>query len=96
MRIGRDGAEVIDRDDLDILLVSCAARRTSRPMRPKPLIATRIAIVCPFDSMFPLRLNASDRQRLDLGQAIMVDGGDGHLTKLKGAGSADNLLSENV
>jgi hypothetical protein len=42
MRIGCDGAEIVDPDDLDVLTaVSCTARRTSRPMRPKPLMATR-------------------------------------------------------
>jgi hypothetical protein len=46
--VGLDRAEIVDRDDLDVL----AARlddgaQTLRPMRPKPLMATRTAIFFP-------------------------------------------------
>src|SRR6516162_9108606 len=50
------------------LLVSCAARRTSRPMRPKPLIAIRIAMVRPFELVCLLSLDAPRPRRLDLYQ----------------------------
>ena len=45
MGVGLDRAEVVDADHLDILGPGSAmARSTLRPMRPNPLIATRIAI----------------------------------------------------
>jgi hypothetical protein len=40
--VGLDRAEIVDRHDLDVGAAdSTMARRTLRPMRPKPLIATR-------------------------------------------------------
>ena len=36
--------DVVDRDDLDVSADSCAARKTLRPMRPKPLMPTRTAM----------------------------------------------------
>ena len=42
VRVGLDRAEIVDGDDLDVLApASTMARRTLRPMRPKPLMATR-------------------------------------------------------
>ena len=45
IRIGCDRAEVVDHTISTFSQrVSCKARRTNRPMRPKPLMATRTPI----------------------------------------------------
>ena len=51
-------------------LVSCAARRAIRPVRPKPLIATRTAMVRSFNWNYHGRFDPPARQRIDLCQTI--------------------------
>src|SRR5208282_1309401 len=57
-------------------LVSCAARRTIRPVRPKPLMAIRTVMVRPFDSICRSTLNAPQRRYLDLNQSARAFTGD--------------------
>jgi len=52
------------------LLVSCAARRAIRPVRPKPLIATRTAMVLPPFGICRMRFDRAARRRIDLCQLI--------------------------
>ena len=49
VRVGLDGAEIVDarRSRVPGWRAPCAARKTSRPIRPKPLIATLIAMFMP-------------------------------------------------
>jgi hypothetical protein len=42
--------EVVDRDDLTSAPSACCARKKFRPMRPKPLMPTRTAIVSSLSS----------------------------------------------
>src|SRR5271163_4426999 len=51
-------------------LLSCAARRAIRPVRPKPLIATRTAMVCSFNWNYHGRFDPPARQRIDLCHTI--------------------------
>ncbi|WP_454621921.1 hypothetical protein [Bradyrhizobium cenepequi] len=51
MRIGCDGAKVIDRDDVNIVAPGLMRRAQDlRPMRPKPSMAIRTDMDRPFHS----------------------------------------------
>ena len=66
IRIGCDRAEVVDHTISTFSQrVSCKARRTNRPMRPKPLMATR-TVMSHLLSTFMPTLRRSATSRLDL------------------------------
>ena len=63
MRVGLDRTQIVDGDDLDVLAARLRKSRaaTSRPIRPKPLIATLATIPIPPPASRP----HMDRRRLE-------------------------------